>query len=259
MAIALFGVGVVVLGYLADIRILYKKLEAVQRYNLAIKEQVQVAQAKLKLLRTPVMANKSQRAVPVVAELETINILGVLEQEIIAARVTPLLFEPKAVQHNANFAMFPVVLELSGTYKNLLIFIDKVMHLPYLVGVEELNLYKKKYGEAEDLQMQIFLTIYKNKSGLASDIKQWSIALTARDIFQQAIIKKNLSLWAKKELRFLGLIREADEVWGVLGDPLGGVHRVKIGDRVGLEASIVTAIGESSITTDKDKSYILQQ
>ena len=119
--------------------------------------------------------------------------------------------------------------------------------MPYLVVIEDLSLQKKNNEDVDDLQMQILLMIYKNKYMLAEGIKSWSIPLTIPHIFKQGINSKDLYLWANKELRFLGLIKEAGAVFGVISDPLGGVYRVKVGDKVGLNNSVIAAINECGI------------
>ena len=252
------GILTMVLGYNADIIFLYKKIEALQKQIANTEKQIQTKRQAIsmeqgsKLLPAPL----AERLVRPASGLEVISILEILENAVVAARVTSSLFESEALQEDEWFLIYPVKLEIKGTYKKLLMFINNVLRLPYLVTIEDLNLQKKKDDDADDLNMLVFLTVYKNKHSVAGKIKSASIHISERDIFKQEIYKKNLYLWLSKELQFLGLITQAKTTFGVVSDPMGGIYRVTIGDKIGLNQSKITAVDECSITTTKKEDNI---
>ena len=74
------------------------------------------------------------------------------------------------------------------------------------------------------------------------------------DIFTKTTNKTNLFLWANKELTFLGAIKQGNNTYGFVSDPMGTAHRVVVGDRIGLKQSKITAINERGIIMEKPPS-----
>ncbi|MDR1057615.1 MAG: pilus assembly protein PilP [Coxiellaceae bacterium] len=50
-------------------------------------------------------------------------------------------------------------------------------------------------------------------------------------------------------MRFLGLIRDTQTILGIVSDPMGGIYRVKVGDKIGVSQNRIVAIGERKIVT----------
>ena len=217
-------------------------------------KQLQQTEQKPKLLLTPTTATKI--SVPPSRGVEVINILNMLEKAVVAAQVTSILFEPQIIQQDEWFTIYPIKLELKGDYKKLLTFINNVLQPPYLVIIEEFNIQKKKDADEDDLTMQILLMVYKNKYATVKNISTLSIPTFKRDIFKQEIYRKNLFLWSSKELRFLGLIKQGQMNYSVVGDPLGGIYRVTVGDKIGLKQSEIVAIDKCGIKTTEQAENI---
>jgi Tfp pilus assembly protein PilO len=98
-------------------------------------ETQRMAKEKLKLLRmsSKKSTSENEKIVRSIPELEIITILNVLEEEMVAAQVSATLLEFAAIQQDEYFTIYPFKLELNGRYQNFLIFINKIMQLPYLI------------------------------------------------------------------------------------------------------------------------------
>lgn len=103
---------------------------------------------------------------------------------------------------------------------------------------------------------QILLKIYQSQRELSKNkiysqllINQSSIDIPERDIFKLSTVAMSLDLWSSKELAFLGLVKQGELTLGIVSDPLGGIYRVAVGDRIGLNQSKITAIDKHGITT----------
>jgi Tfp pilus assembly protein PilO len=254
---ATLGVIVIVIGYAMDIRFLYKELEVKRKQYIILKEKIQDGQKKLELLLNQVPSKPIEKAQPPITEIETINILSAFEKEILAANVVGILFEPGIVEQNENFLIIPFKLAVEGKYKDLMIFINNIFRLPYVVVIDDVDLQKKKEEDDEYLKMQIMLSIYQNKKGGELRLENCAITQAKRDIFNPDTSKKDLLFWANRELKFLGLIKENKTILGVLSDPFGGIYKVKIGDHIGLNKSVVVAITEDGITTNKKEDDLV--
>ena len=256
IASAALGILVVALGYGLDINFLYKKLAATQRQVATLKEQVRLAQQKLTLLPVSPVKQSGEKTIRLVPELEVVDILSILEKEIVAAKIAPGLFEPGRAQENGKFIVYPIKLELVGEYKNLLMFINNLLKDQSLITIEELSLQKKKEEGGDNLHLQVLVVFYKSKHVYERNSKEVSIPVFERDLFKPGVGKKDLFLWSSQELNFFGLMKQAGIVFGVIGDPVGNIYRVKVGDSFGLNRSVITAISECGVKTARQADNI---
>jgi len=246
------GILILILGYGSDIIFLQRKLKFIHKQIVTTRELIQkkkkMVQQNPKLLPAQYVAKSDELK----SGFEVINVLNGLEKAIFEARVEPSLFEPQVSRENEFLIAYPIKLEISGGYKNLIIFINNMLKQPYLVVIEETNLQKKVINNIDNLNMQVLLAVYKNKKietrSMINKLVSF-IQIPERDIFKQSNIGKNLFLWSSKELRFLGLIKQSGITFGIISDPLGGVHRVVVGDKMGLNQSKITAIDENGVIT----------
>ena len=246
------GILILILGYGGDIIFLQRKLNFIHKQIVTIRELIQ---KKKKMVQQDPKLLPAQHVVKsdeLKSGFEVINVLNGLEKAIFEARVEPSLFEPQVSRENEFLIAYPIKLEISGGYKNLIIFINNMLKQPYLVVIEETNLQKKVINNIDNLNMQVLLAVYKNKKietrSMINKLVSF-IQIPERDIFKQSNIGKNLFLWSSKELRFLGLIKQSGIIFGIISDPLGGVHRVVVGDKIGLNQSKITAIDENGVIT----------
>jgi Tfp pilus assembly protein PilO len=252
----IFSVLVAAIVYITDINFLYKKLAMTQKQITVIKKEIGITQQKQKLPRSLSIEHQVVRGVHMIPELELVSVLDDLGKEMAASQVAARVLEPLPIQQNENFIIYPIKLELDGGYKSLFMFINRVLRLPYLVVVEDLDLQKNKDEGLEDLNLQTMLMIYKNKYIMDKNAKSVELSFAKRDIFKPEIGRTNIYLWSSKELRFFGLIKQAGLVFGVIGDPLGGIYRVGVGDKIGLNRSVIVGISECGITTTKQTDAI---
>jgi len=106
-------------------------------------------------------------------------------------------------------------------------------------------------GAVKNLIMEVLLSVCKSK--LPIDHNSKPIVLSAdflnRDVFKKDDQKRGLHLWPSGELYFLGLIKQKKKVFGVISDPTGNIYQVKVGDKVGIKQSEITAIDAKGIAT----------
>jgi Tfp pilus assembly protein PilO len=258
--IVCLGVGFLclMLGYVADITFLQKKLyhvrqqkeEAIQRLQSKPQEP-KAEQQKIEILREQYIT-KLKRFVGV---FDLADILTGLEKASVNSQVELHAVEPQAAKEEGAFVVYPVRLDLCGQYKNLLGFINDMFKQPYFTVFKEVTLQKKIASEeGDELSMQALILVYENKKprekhtdSNASFTRGAVIGLPGRDLFTKTTSEVNLFLWSSKELSFLGLMKQNMRIYGFVADPLGGVHRVVVGDKIGLKQSKIVAIGESGI------------
>ncbi|CAL7961940.1 conserved hypothetical protein [Gammaproteobacteria bacterium] len=250
------GVGLLtlILGYMVDINFLQKKLHLVRKQKIKTSQLLQI-----KRQETQGFKVEQQH----VAKLKRFNnnfditdILNGLEKAAAYPQVELQVLEPQAIKEDEAFIVYPVKLAIAGQYKSLLGFINTMFKQPYFIVFEELILQKKEGdNKGDELNMQILITVYGNKMLISeneisksSPIDNSVINLPENDVFTKAIGKTNLFLWASRELTFLGMIKQEQNSYGFVSDPMGGVHRVIIGDKIGLKQSKITAIDERGIT-----------
>lgn len=230
---------IIILGYGSDIKGLQKKLKSMRTQvattKLLIRNKKQPIQQTKLIFKEP---NKI---------LGTIDVLTNLDKALAEAQVTASLFEPQITRESEWLTVYPVKLEISGGYQNLLKFINNVLKQPYLTMVEDIAI--QKNGEDEGLNMRVLLAVYQEKKRVTYLIDQAtaSIQLAKRDIFKKSDIEINLFLWSSKELVFLGIIKRGGKTFGVISDPQGNVHKVTVGDRLGLGQSKIITIDDGGV------------
>jgi Tfp pilus assembly protein PilO len=256
------GVGLLVfiVGYVTDIKFLQTKLHVVKTQRAKSTQLLQnkrqegqeakVEQQKIKVLQTQYAAKLNRFA----NDFGMADILNGLERAAKNSQAELQLLEPQNIIEDEFFMVYPVKLELCGPYKNLLGFVNNVLKQPYFTVVEEFSLQKKAIEDDNDeLNMQAVLAVYRNKisSGTSVTNKQLlpnnPIKIPGRDIFAKAVVKANLFLWSCDELYFLGLLKHHQTTYGVVSDPMGKIHRVMVGDKIGLKQSKIIAIDEHGI------------
>lgn len=231
----IIGILIILFGYEFDIRFLQGKLKKSQEQIMVTKE---LSRNKKQIISQSKLTQKdSSMPLPVkpmvqVSGLEMVNILHILEQLIFEARIETYLFEPKTLRDDKWFTIYPVKLSFSGEYKNLLILLNRILQLPYLVVTEELELQltQETIVGNDRLNVSVLLTFYKNKyertEGIIKklSVKDLSFEVSDKNIFKCSGVAGHLYLWANRELRFLGLIKQAQITFGIVSDPMGGIY-----------------------------------
>lgn len=260
---ASLGIGLLalVLGYMTDIRFLQKKLCTAKKQKIKIShllqnknrttQEIQLKQQNFEIKQTQYATKLKQFT----GDFDTTDILNLLEKSAIHSQIELQTLEPQTSKEDEFFIIYPIELEISGAYKNLLEFVNSVLKQPYFIVFEELNLQKKASKDGGDeLKMQALIAVYRNKmpAKISEPLLQnnTAIILPENDVFTKTIAKTNLFLWATKELTFLGVIKQNQNTYGFISDPMGGVHRVAVGDKIGLKQSKITAIDEHGIATE---------
>ncbi|MEI8054728.1 MAG: pilus assembly protein PilP [bacterium] len=241
-----------VLGYVADINFLQKRLYLVREQKIKTSQLLQVKRQEIQKEIAPVRY---------VAKLKWFNnsfditdILNSLEKAVTYSQVELQVIEPQAIKEDDVFIVYPVKLTIVGQYKNLLGFINAVFKQSYFIVFEELILQKKEDNKGDELNIQALITVYRNKTLIPEGATKESLPLSdsvvklpEHDVFMKAIGKTSLFLWAISELTFLGMIKQGQNIYGFVGDPAGGIHRVVVGDKIGLKQSKITTIDERGI------------
>lgn len=253
-----------ILGYIADINILQKKLRLLQEQKLKAN---QLLQDKNQAIQKSELELKNTQTLPaeVVAQLQRfagnfsiIDILNSAEKAAANSQVELQLLELQNTEEDDLFIMYPLKLEIYGQYKKLLEFINNIFKQTYFAIFTELNLQKRATNNSlDELSMQVLLTVYKNKNpGVekttveSAPAKNLAISLPEHDLFTKNTGKTNVFLWSSEELSFLGVIKQNKKIHGFVSDPLGVIHRVTIGDKIGLKLNRIVAIDDNGITTD---------
>ena len=247
---------------MVDINFLQKKLHFVREQKIKTSQLLQVKKQETQGSNIEQQKNETVQ-MQQVAKLKQFNnnfditdILNSLEKAAVHSQVELQALEPQITKEDEVFIVYPVKLTIVGQYKNLLGFINTVFKQPYFIVFEELILQKKEgENKSDELNMQTLITVYRNKmlipetaTSKSSPIDNGAINLPENDIFTKAIGKTNLFLWASRELTFLGMIKQEQNIYGFVSDPMGGVHRVVVGDKIGLKQNKITAIDEGGIT-----------
>jgi Tfp pilus assembly protein PilO len=260
------GIGLLtlVLGYAIDIRFLQKKLYAAKEQKTKIShllqnknritQETQVKQQNFEIKQTQYATKLKQFA----GDFDITDILNGLEKATVYSQIELQTLEPQTSKEDEFFIIYPIKIKISGSYKNLLGFVNNVFKQPYFIAFEELVLQKKASNDGGDeLNMQALIAVYRNKTSAAKSTtnepslqNNITISLPENDIFTKTIAKTNLFLWATKELTFLGIIKQNQNIYGFISDPMGEVHRVSVGDKIGLKQSKITVIDEHGITTN---------
>lgn len=267
----ILGVLIIIFGYEVDIKSLRKKLkrskaQVVTTTNLIIKnKQAVITQDKFHLEKDELPAIPLVKKKALTPDLSVINILHDLEEILFGIKTESNLLEPETIRDNEWFSIYPVKLSFRGEYKALFVLLNRVLQLPYLVVIEELELQQKKDAEVKGLYMHILLAVYKSKyDGIEDMIKKrpaekLSLKISGKNVFECPERGGNLQMWSSRELRFLGLIKQAQVTFGVLSDPLGGIYRVKVSDVIGDGKSKITAIKERGIFTTNQADNIYRE
>lgn len=265
--IAGVGVLLVMLGCIVDIMVLQKQLRSInaQQVNanwlLQSKHQALLA---AKTEQSQYQAKLKQWSY----KFSTGDILNAVAKAAVDSQVRLDIIEPQPNNNDEFFIMFPIMLKLSGQYKDLLVFINHVFKQPFFMAFEELRIQKKDNHDVNnELDMVVLLTAYRSKISATEHvdtkpvpISNVAIHLPANDIFDKSIGATNLFLWATKELSFLGIIKQGQNIYGFVSDPMGGTHQVMIGDKIGLKQRKIVAINDRGIlTTHKADDIILKQ
>ncbi|HBC71466.1 MAG TPA: hypothetical protein DEG23_03210 [Coxiellaceae bacterium] len=258
------GILILVFGYGSDIVFLQRKLKLTQKQIVMTRELMQRKKQQVqqdKFNQQEADFKHTTKPDELKPGFEVINILNSLEKAIFEAQVEPFLFEPQAIRENEFLVVYPIKVEINGGYKNLIMFINNLLKLPYSVIIEEMDLQKKIVNNLDSLNLRVLLAVHKNKKikvRARSTVNKpaLSIQIPQRDIFKQLNRRKNLYLWSSKELRFLGLIKQGQKTFGIVSDPLGGIHRVVVGDKIGLNQSQIMAIDKRGIVTTKQVDNI---
>lgn len=257
------GLSTLILGYAADIKFLQKKLYFVREQQIKTRKLLQVKKREMQVSQVEKQKSEivsKQYAAKIKRfnkNFDVADILGCLEKAAVESHVELQALEPQTIKEDKIFVVYPVRVAVTGEYKSLLMFINAMFKQPYFVVFEELTLQKKENDNGSDaLNMQTLIAVYKNNFPIAENAtneplppNNSAIKLPESDIFTQAIGKTNLFLWASRELTFLGMMQQGQNVYGFISDPTGEVHRVVVGDKIGLKQSEITAIGEHGITT----------
>lgn len=224
----------------------------IKKQIVAIKELIQDKKEKMQ----QVLAQKSQVEDTAASNFieNMASMITLLERAMHDSNLEPYLFEPLPTQETQWFTVYPIRLEFDGMYKNLLSFLNQVLRLPYLVVVDDLVLRKKTTNDSDGLNIRVVLTIYKNKfvfskEFIPASLDDFSISDDDRDIFSQIKARGSLHLWATQELHFLGLIKQNQKMVGIVGDPVGGVYQVMVGDKIGLNQTKIISIDKCKIVT----------
>jgi type IV pilus assembly protein PilO len=257
------GIGLLalVLGYMTDIRLLQKKLYATKEQKIKISQLLQhknQATRKAPTEQQKIESPQIQYATKLkqfAGDFDTTDILNAIEKAASHSQIELQMLEPQANKEDEFFIIYPIKLEIGGSYKNLLGFVNNVFKQPYFIVFEEFALQKKASNDGGDeLNMQALVAVYRNKIPVKTSEtplqNNSAINSPENDIFTKTIAKTNLFLWAIKELTFLGMIKQNQSVYGFVSDPMGGIHRVAVGDKIGLKQSKITAIDEHGITTE---------
>ena len=77
--------------------------------------------------------------------------------------------------------------------------------------------------------MQVLIAVYRNKMPVKTSEtplqNNSTISPPENDIFTKTIAKTNLFLWVTKELTFLGTIKQNQNIYGFISDPIGRSSR----------------------------------
>jgi len=264
--VACVGIGalVLMLGYTTDIKFLQKKLHLAREQKTKMEQLLKnkkpmVSKIGGEIPKKTFVAKLNQ----FVGDFGVADILNSLEKASTNSQVELRLLEPQAIKEDQGFVLYPIKIEICGQYQNLIGFINNVFKQPCFAAFEELVL-QKKAGDDEKLSMRALMVVYKNKMPVektaASEpapTENDAITLPERDIFTKTTSKTNLFLWASRELSFLGLMKQNWVVYGFVGDPMGGIHRVVVGDKIGLKQSKIVAIDERGIIVANKADNVL--
>jgi len=173
------------------------------------------------------------------------------------SKVKLCLFEPYALKDNVLHDCFSFRIEVEGKYKDLLVFINNILKstlkLPCLIIFESLVFDQKEDG----LSLGLLLSICRKKhKSVLDDLGLLSIDLLSKDVFKKKDQKMGVSSWLCRELLFLGVIKEEKRVFGVVSDPLGYVYQVQVGDKIGVDKSMVLTIEDDKIITSDQKEVV---
>lgn len=248
------GLLILILGYAADIRFLQKKLGVVLAQKIKISQLLQNTNKKTKGLNKPRARQQKIKSPQTqygwTCDFDSADILNDLEKAAADSQVSLNMIEPQTIKEDEFFVVYPIKIEIAGQYKNLLALINYIFKQPYFIALEELNLQKRANDVVgNELEMQVLINIYKNKMPQTEIVAMNNLAINKpeNDIFSKAVGKVNLFLWANRELNFLGTIKQNEGVYGFVSDPTGAVHRVAVGDKIGLKQSEIIAIDERGI------------
>lgn len=262
------GLLLVTFGYGVDINFLQHKLKVVRQQENSVRILLQRKQRAAQTIKTALLKDLSPlarfqivTAMPRAPNLEVINIFDMLARAAYEAQIEPCLFEPQAVREHEWLMVYPIKLVLEGPYKNLILFINKLLLSSYIVVITDMAMEKKStnngaINNGDILKVQMLLMVYKNKALIPRELlnklgveRTLHIPIPERDIFKRDLDSINLYLWSSRELRFLGVIKHAKKICGIVSDPFGAIHRVVVGDKISLNQSKIIAIDEHGIVT----------
>jgi len=265
------GFATFVMGYIVDIRPLQHKLCVVRERKAqaeqALKNKKQ-SDTIVEKENQPAKKEQQQHNLELnrfAGKTDVVDVLRDLERAATNFHVELQLFEPQAEKEEEGLVKLPMKIEVCGGYQNLIGFLNGVFDLSCFFLFEEILLQEKANSDGKDeVVLQAVLSVYKSKESLDNIslegpvvAKNIAISLPSRDIFTEAPGKRELFLWASKELSFLGVMKKNGSIYGFVGDPAGRVHQVAIGDRIGLKQSRIEAINERGIiAADKAESVL---
>ena len=146
------GVGLLalVLGYTTNLRFLQKKLYATKEQKIKINHLLQhknQATQKAPTEQQKIANPQIQYATKLkqfAGAFDTTDILNAIEKAAVHSQTELQMLEPQTNKEDEFFIIYPIKLEIGGSYKNLVEFVNNVFKQPYFIVFEELILQKKQ-------------------------------------------------------------------------------------------------------------------
>lgn len=253
--------------YFLDLMLLQKKAVKIQKeiYGLqnSISKKVYLLKQE-KILQKKFSLMKTKNAKPQF-NFNYHGVFSKIENLCHESQVELVEFKPQNFYNKNKLIVCPLTIKFNGRYKNLSLFISKVLELDFWVGLKTVVI--KGLDDADDiLEMQIKLVVYKknkdsqkilanNKNVIQSPI----LYHPNRDIFRRINKGDGIYLWPAKELFFLGLIEQDNIRFGVVKDPVGNIHKLTVGDKVGPNQSKIMAINKAGIITSAKRDNVYRK
>jgi hypothetical protein len=192
------------------------------------------------LKKQPAVAVPPEQPKPITPTLGFIDILASLDNLATQQQVTIVTMQP--------LEKMRFKLTCHGWLANLLALLNNILFELTYLRIDELTIQPSTVEK--QLAMSLTITFYPDMNHTRQLDSLKKIDITHRNIFDDIGQIADLTSWELHELKLLGTIKKNNRIYGIVADPSDNIYQVTIGEKIGINQNIITAISNCDITTN---------
>jgi len=145
-----------------------------------------------------------------------------------------------------------------GTYKQITDFLLATNNTNILSNVVSFSIKSlNNENQSTNTENKLLFNVSLETLGI-THTKQVNKITIIRDPFNYETNKLSIPLttWESKYLQFLGTIQQNNKTFGIISDPVGKLHYITVGTRIGINKNKITNITDTAIITENNQDNI---